>query len=83
MWKKRNIIQSPDKSTILKSSIEQAVIDWEHEEDIYDFHSFSLRLNMLETENILLKQKFLILENENFVLNNSIESNCKPSQKEK
>ena len=41
--KKIKIILSPDKSLILKISLEKVVIDLEHEEDIYDFHSLSLR----------------------------------------
>ena len=42
---------------VLGSSLENTIIDMEKEEDVYDFHSLSLRLNMMEAENKALKKK--------------------------
>jgi hypothetical protein len=68
--KKRRIITSPDQSQSLKNSLEKTIVDLENEEDVYDFHSLSLRLNFMEAENKLLKEKILTLENEKLILKN-------------
>ena len=71
--KKRRIIFSPEQSQSLKSSLENTIIDIEKEEDAYDFHSLSLRLNIIEAENKSLKEKIRNLENENLSLKTNID----------
>ena len=71
--KKRRIISSPDQSQSLKNSLEKTIVDLENEEDVYHLHSLSLRLNIMEAENKLLKEKILNLENENLSLKTNID----------
>ena len=50
--KKRKIYISPSQSSQKNSPVR---VDVEKEVDAYDFHSLSIRLNIMEAENISLK----------------------------
>ena len=64
--KKRKIVLSPTPA-----SPDKIIVDLEQEEQ-YDFHSLSGRLNALEKENELLRQKIANLENENSILKSEV-----------
>ena len=68
--KKRKIYISPSQSSSKNSPLR---VDVEKEEEAYDFHSLSLRLNIMEAENISLKEKIRNLENENLSLKTNVE----------